>query len=85
VGFGEDRESICQVVRVIRKVVGPLADSWRHWSSSAALLCAFGGSKEAWGAWSGLETLVGETMALSRFCLSFVVFLLMYYSFCSNQ
>ena len=51
VGFGEDRESIFQVVRVRRKVVGPLVDSWRIWRSTAALFCAFGGSKEAWGAW----------------------------------
>jgi hypothetical protein len=72
-------------MRVRRKVVGPLADSWRLWRSAAALFCAFGGSKEAWGAWSRSKTLVGETMALSRFCLSFAVFLLMYYSCCSSQ
>jgi hypothetical protein len=84
-GFGEDRESIFQVMRVRRKVVGPLADSWRLWRRAAALFCEFWGSKEAWGAWSSSKTLVGETLALSRFCLSFAVFLLMYYSCCSSQ
>jgi hypothetical protein len=84
-GFGEDRESICQVVRVRRKVVGSLADLCRIWRSVAALLCAFRGSKEAWGAWSSSETLVGEIVALSRFCLSFAVFLLMYYNCCRSQ
>jgi hypothetical protein len=58
--------------------VGPLADLWSLWRIIAALFCAFGGSKEAWGAWSSLEALFGETVALSRFCLSFAVFLLMY-------
>nr|ABK27144.1 unknown [Picea sitchensis] len=53
-------------MRVRRKVVGPLADSWRLWRRATTLFCAFGGSKEAWGAWSSSKTLVGETMALSR-------------------
>jgi hypothetical protein len=65
--------------------VGSIADLWSLWRSAAALFCAFGGSKEAWGAWSSSETLVGETVALSRFCLSFAVFLLMYYNCFSNQ
>ena len=41
-----------------------------------------------WGIEGGLgssETLVGEIVALSRFWLSFAVFLLMYYSCCSSQ
>jgi hypothetical protein len=43
VGFGEDRESICQVVRVRRKVVGPLIDSWRVWRRAIKpVLCIWG-------------------------------------------